>query len=164
MSLKTGKLRKQYGALPFIQIGGKLRIVLITSRTHQNWIFPKGNRIPGRSGADSALQEAREEAGLIGRRWGRMKLRGIVDHPDGKIDLTLYPMRVERIRSSWAEAHQRRRVLVSVREGEQLLTFKASRRMLRQWAAHFRTTPGSGSGGISHSPSSQDSRRRAGFR
>lgn len=164
MSGKNGKPRKQYGALPFIQVGGKLRVVLITSRTHQNWIFPKGNRVPGRSGADSALQEAREEAGVIGRRWGRMKLRGIVDHPDGKIDLTLYPMRVERLRTSWPEAHQRRRALVSVREGEKLLTFKASRRMLRQWAAHFRNLPAEAGGGLSRSRSSQDSLARSGCR
>lgn len=139
---RSGKPRKQYGALPFLYLGGKLRVVLVTSRTNRNWIFPKGRRIPGMSRADSALQEAREEAGLTGRRSGTMKLRGIVDHPEGKIDLTLYPMRVERLLKRWPEAHQRQRVVISVAEASELLTFSASKRMLRAWVKKHRKSPG----------------------
>ncbi|MDK3018321.1 NUDIX hydrolase [Pseudodonghicola flavimaris] len=137
-----GKARKQYGALPYLYLGGKLRVVLITSRTSKSWIFPKGRRIPGMSRPEGALQEAREEAGVVGRRCGGMKMRGIIDHPDGRIDLTLYPMRVETLRKRWPEVHERRRAVVSVRRAEKMLTFKTSRRMLRTWARKHRKAPG----------------------
>ena len=139
---KSQKPRKQYGVLPYLYIGGKLRVVVITSRTNANWIFPKGRRIPGLSRPDGALQEAREEAGLTGRRGGKMKLRGIVDHPDGKIDLTLYPMRVDKLLKRWPEAHQRKRAIVSVNKAARLLTFSTSKQMLRTWAKKHRKDPG----------------------
>lgn len=135
---RSRRFRIQYGVLPFLYLEGELRVVLVTSRTSGNWIFPKGGRVPGKSRVASALQEAREEAGLIGRRSGRIKFRDIVDHPEGRIDLTLYPMQVERLLPRWPEAHQRQRAVVSVAEASELLTFSASKRMLRAWARKHR--------------------------
>lgn len=126
---------RQYGAIPYLYVGGKLRVVLITSRTNRNWIFPKGRRIPGMSRSDSALQEALEEAGLRGRRAGRRKFRAAIERPDKKtIDLTLYPMKVDRMLKRWPEDRQRRRVVVSVARAEKLLAFAELKTLLRQWA------------------------------
>ena len=59
--------QKQYGVLPYFQQSGKIKIILITSRISNQWIVPKGNRVPNKSKRESALLEAYEEAGLTGR-------------------------------------------------------------------------------------------------
>lgn len=43
---------------------GGLEFLLVTSRTSKHWLLPKGWPIPGKSGVESALQEAFEEAGI----------------------------------------------------------------------------------------------------
>ena len=53
---------RQAGAVP-IRNG---RVCLVTSRNGRRWIIPKGLIEPGQSAAEAALQEAWEEAGLVG--------------------------------------------------------------------------------------------------
>ena len=58
---------RQYGVLAYdIADDGEPRILLITSRSTRRWVIPRGNPIPGLSPAQSAAQEAYEEAGIIG--------------------------------------------------------------------------------------------------
>jgi len=45
---------------------GKTEILLITSRETGRWVLPKGWPMKGRSGAECALREAFEEAGVAG--------------------------------------------------------------------------------------------------
>jgi len=64
---KTRLVRKarQVAALPWrLASDGGLEILLVTSRTSRHWLLPKGWPIPGKSGLESALQEAFEEAGI----------------------------------------------------------------------------------------------------
>ena len=67
---KTAKTRvtrkaRQVAALPWRLAGdGGLEFLLVTSRTSKHWLLPKGWPIPGKSGLESALQEAFEEAGI----------------------------------------------------------------------------------------------------
>jgi 8-oxo-dGTP pyrophosphatase MutT (NUDIX family) len=42
------------------------RICVVTSRGGKRWVVPKGNLEPGKTAAEIALQEAWEEAGLVG--------------------------------------------------------------------------------------------------
>ena len=37
------KLLKQFAALPVMETGGTLHVLLITSRAKQRWIIPKGH-------------------------------------------------------------------------------------------------------------------------
>ena len=53
---------RQAAALP-IKAG---KICLITSSNGKRWIIPKGLIEPGQTAAENALQEAWEEAGLVG--------------------------------------------------------------------------------------------------
>lgn len=46
---------------------GKMRILLITSKNHQNWVIPKGRIHDGESFRNAALREAMEEAGISGK-------------------------------------------------------------------------------------------------
>lgn len=58
---------RQYGVLAYdMADDGEPRFLLITSRNTRRWIIPRGNPIPGLSPAQSAAQEAYEEAGLTG--------------------------------------------------------------------------------------------------
>ncbi|WP_158800909.1 NUDIX hydrolase [Acidisoma sp. L85] len=61
-----GKLLKQFAALPVMETGGALRVLLITSRVTHRWIIPKGHPEKGMQPSAVALLEAREEAGVSG--------------------------------------------------------------------------------------------------
>jgi 8-oxo-dGTP pyrophosphatase MutT (NUDIX family) len=93
---------------------GGVEILLITSRDTGRWVVPRGNPISGKSPAESAAQEAFEEAGIIGavglaaighysyekrRRLG-MTVPAIVH---------LYRMDVAEERDDWPEKGQRQR-------------------------------------------------------
>ena len=58
--------RMQSAVIPFRRSRAGVEVMLITSRTSQQWIFPKGNIRSGYSTAESAAEEAREEAGVEG--------------------------------------------------------------------------------------------------
>lgn len=62
-------IRAQYAALCFRVVNDKVRVLLITSRGTKRWIVPKGWPMSKKSPHAAALQEAQEEAGVIGRVW-----------------------------------------------------------------------------------------------
>jgi len=105
----------QYGVLPVRQAAdGGLEILLITSRDTRRWVVPRGNPIAGKSPAESAAQEAFEEAGIVGpveteaiglySYEKRRRLRGSVP-----ASVHLFRMTVEEEREDWPEKGQRER-------------------------------------------------------
>ena len=56
---------RQVAALVWRPSASGLDVLLVTSRETRRWVLPKGWPIDGKSAADSALQEAWEEAGAI---------------------------------------------------------------------------------------------------
>ncbi len=58
--------RVQYGALPWRMRDGTLEVLLLTSRGTGRWVIPKGWPHDALSSAQSATQEAWEEAGIKG--------------------------------------------------------------------------------------------------
>ena len=63
----TEKVYEQIGALCFKVVGGKVLVLLITSRGSKRWIIPKGWKLDKLSNRKSAALEAWEEAGVQGR-------------------------------------------------------------------------------------------------
>lgn len=124
---------KQYGVIPYIKKSGKWRLVLITSRTNGNWIFPKGGRIDGKTQEESALQEAFEEAGIKGRIVGRYAYKSTLKRQGKTIDLTLFPMRVDQVLGDWPEQSQRRRLVVPLNAAKSMMEYPALRRSLKDW-------------------------------
>lgn len=58
----------QHAALCYRRLGcGEAEVLLITSRDTGRWVLPKGWPKKGEKGGVSALREAREEAGVVGR-------------------------------------------------------------------------------------------------
>lgn len=105
----------QYGVLPVRRAAaGGVEILLITSRETRRWVVPRGNPIFGKSPAESAAQEAFEEAGILGEvdaeaigRYSYEKRRrfGIVV----PAVVHLFRMSVAEEREDWPEKGQRER-------------------------------------------------------
>lgn len=102
----------QYGAIPYRVVDGEIEFLVVTSRRTNRWIFPKGSPIEGLNGAETAAQEAFEEAGI----------RGYVDpSPLGDfqtikqrlkctlLNIQTFALRVEEELDDWPEKGQRER-------------------------------------------------------
>lgn len=108
-----GEARLQIAAMPIRRMDdGSTEIMLVTSRTTQRWIVPKGWPIKGLKNHEAAAREAFEEAGVIGKispkpagryiYWKRMRDHFVL------CTVKLYLLEVERQLESWAEQGQRR--------------------------------------------------------
>jgi 8-oxo-dGTP pyrophosphatase MutT (NUDIX family) len=104
---------RQAGAIPF-RAG---QICLVTSTRSRRWVIPKGLIDPGRSAAETALQEAWEEAGLTGilcssgpvgcfsyEKWG------------SSYNVAVFAMEVRSVADDWPECHLRQRAWVNLAE------------------------------------------------
>lgn len=99
----------QSAVIPYRLKAGEPEILLITSRKRKRWVVPKGVIEPFLSPAESAAQEAWEEAGLVGRvsaepvgnyryqKWG------------GICTVQVFLMEVETVLEEWPEANLRQR-------------------------------------------------------
>ena len=104
----------QYAALCYRQTKKCREFLLITSRDTGRWIIPKGWAIKNLTESESAVQEAFEEAGVIGR---------IESDPAGAFDydkwmdggfpiqchVQVFAMEVERLEKTYPELDQRKR-------------------------------------------------------
>lgn len=104
---------QQVAALPWrMDADGKLRILMITSRTNAKWMLPKGWPMPDISPAQAALIEAREEAGVEGTvsespigSYHYIKL--FEDGSTKSFQAMIYPLRVEVEHANWDEKAER---------------------------------------------------------
>jgi len=106
--------QEQYAALCYRTDHGKREILLITSRDTGRWVLPKGWPIKGLTPAESAAREAWEEAGVCGKP-GK-KCAGLYSYdkalgPEKAVHcvVSVYPIKVEKLRDNFPEAGQRKR-------------------------------------------------------
>ena len=105
----------QYGVIPVRRrADGSVEVLLITSRDTRRWVVPRGNPIAGKSPAESAAQEAYEEAGIVGEvgpdaigRYSYEKRRRLGTLVPAVVHL--FPMKVAEERDDWPEKGQRER-------------------------------------------------------
>ena len=110
----SGDVRLQYGALPFRQGNqGDIEIMLVTSRRTKRWIIPKGWPIEELSPANSAAQEAFEEAGISGRisefpigTFTYVKQTG-AGKANKLCEVIVFALEVQNQLSTWPESSQR---------------------------------------------------------
>ncbi len=104
----------QVAAIPFrIDGGGKLEVMLVTSRGTRRFIVPKGWPMKGKSARQAALIEAREEAGVKGKvlkrpagsycYWKRLSTSFV------HVEVTAYLVEVVEELTAWQEAGARQR-------------------------------------------------------
>lgn len=109
-----GAVRVQYGALCWRPQGDTVQVLLVTSRDTGRWIIPKGWPIADLAPPHAAAREAWEEAGVEGsvadRPVGLFAYDKIMT-PEPAISciVSVYPLRVARLRNRFPEARQRQR-------------------------------------------------------
>jgi 8-oxo-dGTP pyrophosphatase MutT (NUDIX family) len=90
------------------------QICVITSRSGRRWVVPKGNLEPGKSCCEIALQEAWEEAGLV----GVLQPEPIGTYLYEKAGLTchvlVFVMQVTDVAEQWPERAVRERLWLSL--------------------------------------------------
>lgn len=110
--------RRQVAALPWRRGADGIEILLVTSRETRRWVTPKGGRMAGLTDAESAAQEALEEAGVEGM---------ITDAPIGTFRylkvlkrraprwcvVAVHALEVQTVHPAWQEQAERERVWVS---------------------------------------------------
>src|SRR5262249_61921874 len=109
MALQPGTLR-QAGVVAVR--GGQ--VCLVTSRSGKRWVVPKGCMEAGKSAGEIALQEAWEEAGLVGLLQD-VPLGSYVYEKDGLLcHVIVFLLRVTGAADSYPEAELRQRVWMPV--------------------------------------------------
>lgn len=91
-----------------------LELLLVTSRISRRWLIPKGWPISGKSDAESALQEAYEEAGILAQasekpigEYHYIKL--LKDGTSVPCTVHVYALAVDEQLNDWPERSQRDR-------------------------------------------------------
>ena len=87
----------------------KGRVCLITSSSGRRWLVPKGKRQVGRGLRETALREAWEEAGLVGRLSGRPLGRYQFEKFGCRHTVVVFRMQVTAAVDDWPERRKRLR-------------------------------------------------------
>lgn len=130
----------QYGVIPVRRAAdGSLEILLITSRDTGRWVVPRGNPIPGKTPAESAAQEAYEEAGIIGSV--EPKPIGLYSYEKRRrlgiavpAVVHLFRMKVAEERDEWPEKGQRERRWFAAEEAAAAVHEDELARLIRRTA------------------------------
>ena len=95
--------------------------VLLVSTKNNGWGVPKGNLIPELGKKKTALEEAYEEAGVLGEISNKKK--ATIEHPDWTLDL--YPMKISKLLKKWPEMGRREREWVPLKKVDKKLGYPA---------------------------------------
>src|SRR5688572_15970785 len=100
---------RQAAAIPF----RNGRVCLVTSSNGKRWVIPKGLIEPGQTAGETALQEAWEEAGLLGAL--RPEPIGSYRYEKwcGVCHVTVFALDVTEMAQQWPERDLRQRVWLS---------------------------------------------------
>jgi 8-oxo-dGTP pyrophosphatase MutT (NUDIX family) len=106
------------------------RVCLITSRSKERWVVPKGMIDAGRTAEEMALVEAWEEAGLRGELVGESI--GSFTYPkNGRTyHVTAFVMRVTEVLDEWPEDAFREREWLTPREAARRVTGEDLRELI----------------------------------
>jgi 8-oxo-dGTP pyrophosphatase MutT (NUDIX family) len=139
----ASRVNVQYAVLPWRGSKGAIEILLITTRNTRRWIVPKGWPVDGLTPAQSAAQEALEEAGIEGE---------VADEPLGSFrhdketksgetvlcTVHVFPMEVTGQRQSWPEKHLREIHWCSVEEALARVKHPTLRRLILKFVKSAR--------------------------
>lgn len=127
---QQGIVYEQSGVIPYRWEGENVRLLLITNRSGQRWVIPKGIVEPGMSAFSSAANEAYEEAGIRGTLYPESI--GAYDYAkwDGRCRVSVFLMEIDDVSDHWPEDFRERHWL----ETEEFLTLaddRIPRRLLK---------------------------------
>jgi 8-oxo-dGTP pyrophosphatase MutT (NUDIX family) len=122
---------RQSGALVYRLESQKLQILLITTRKG-HWTIPKGIVEPDMSPAESAMNEAYEEAGVRGRlvqeSIGRFQYRKW----GGTCRVEVFLLEATELLAIWPESYFRRRQWMSLQDAADLVKFEELAELIRR--------------------------------
>jgi 8-oxo-dGTP pyrophosphatase MutT (NUDIX family) len=112
------------------------RVCLVTSRRGKGLVFPKGRLESGRTIRQIALQEAWEEAGVIGVL--REKRLGFYRYQKSgkRFEVAMFLMDVTNVRTDWPESYKRTRYWLALAEAASCVRERGLRKLLRKALAN----------------------------
>jgi 8-oxo-dGTP pyrophosphatase MutT (NUDIX family) len=90
------------------------KICLVTSSNGKRWVIPKGLIDPGHTAAETALNEAWEEAGLVGTLTKEPVGSYLYTKLDNTYHVVVYLLQVTSAAQNWPERDMRRRIWVNL--------------------------------------------------
>lgn len=132
-------LKDRSAAIPMIIDNEGVKIVLVTTKSGKNWIFPKGQIELGMTAYDSAAKEAYEEAGIQGQIQNTLIDEYTFAKWGGQMNVKVFPMKVNHILDQWPEMRERQRKIVLLDEAINLIQ-EAQRPSLIKFKEMFQTT------------------------
>ncbi|MEL6597306.1 MAG: NUDIX hydrolase [Pseudomonadota bacterium] len=129
-------VRTQFAALPFRIVQDKVQVLLITSRGTKRWILPKGWPMDGMTPAQSAAEEAFEEAGVKGKAFdiclGVYSYNKVMaGTPDLPCLAMVFPLKVKRVLSEYPEKSERRRKWLPLKQAADKISEPELRAILK---------------------------------
>lgn len=112
---------EQSAAIPFRWRGDTIEVLLITTTKSKRWIFPKGIIEPELSPAESAAQEAFEEAGVKGKVYPDALGEYQYEKWGGVCRVEVFPLEVREEFDTWPESDVRDRKWLTIPETHELL-------------------------------------------
>ena len=119
---------RQAGVIP---ISGE-RICVVSSRGGKRWVVPKGCLEPGKTAAEIALQEAWEEAGLVGVLQPDPVGSYLYEKSGFTCHVTVFLMSVTDMAERWPERELRQRCWLDVTEALQRIDDAGLRELIRE--------------------------------
>ncbi len=127
---------EQSGVIPFRINGEVIEVLLITS-LRGRWIVPKGVIEPDLTPAESAAEEAYEEAGVRGRVFDRVVGEFQKAKWGGVCNIVLFPLEVTEVLSNWPEKRDRERKWFLLDECHGVVSNPDLREVLQRFAEDF---------------------------
>ncbi|MFC3060983.1 NUDIX hydrolase [Paenirhodobacter populi] len=117
----------QFAALCLRRKAGRNEVLMITSRDTGRWILPKGWRMDDRSEGETALTEAWEEAGVIGKVAGPpigsyASQKMLLENQPMPCRVEVHPIHVDKLAARYPEKGQRRRKWISAKKAAKLVS------------------------------------------
>jgi 8-oxo-dGTP pyrophosphatase MutT (NUDIX family) len=131
------EIARQIAALP-VRRGdeGSLLLLLVTTRETGRWVIPKGWPWPDREEWPSAAEEAREEAGVLGKAdhksIGSFRYRKRQPIGTMLVDVTVYRLEVTEQLEAWPECEERQRSWFSLTEAAALVAEPELQELIRR--------------------------------
>ena len=119
----------QSAVIPYRVQDGQLAVLVITASDAERWVLPKGLLEPGLSPAESAAQEALEEAGVRGQVSPASVGTYAYEKWGGVCRVEVFLLRVEEVLDQWQEM-KRIREWVSVAEAAARMREKELQRIV----------------------------------
>jgi phosphohistidine phosphatase len=130
MSLLKPRSIQQAAAVPYRLRNGRPEFCLVTSIRRGLWQIPKGIIDPGETPQQTALKEAEEEAGLVGRIEGEPLGRYQYAKWGTTLDVTVFLMHVTASEDHWEEASVRERMWCPADEASRAIQREEVRPMI----------------------------------